>query len=97
MVPTNPLDSKTPRKTAGPGSLRGARAPGPDRLGPAVEGGPAVQVESGLSTLARATTGRLDKERLEALREAVRSGSFEVDAKALASRIVDDALGPEAG
>jgi flagellar biosynthesis anti-sigma factor FlgM len=95
MVPTNPLDRKTARSAPGAGVVRGARSAALARPGEGAEDGPAVQVESGLSALARAATGRLDRERLASLREAVRNGTFEVDAKSLAKRIVDDALGSE--
>jgi flagellar biosynthesis anti-sigma factor FlgM len=95
MVPTNPLDRKTARPTPGAVSLRATRSAGSTAVGDSAEDGPAVQMESGLSALARATAGRLDRERLATLREAVRNGTYEVDAKSLAKRIVDDAVGPE--
>jgi anti-sigma28 factor (negative regulator of flagellin synthesis) len=95
MVPTNPLDRKTTRSPSGSAGLRGVRAAARPEVTSVTEDGPAVQVENSFSALSRAATGRLDAARLAALREAVRSGTYEVDARALAERVVDDALGPE--
>jgi flagellar biosynthesis anti-sigma factor FlgM len=98
MVPTNPLDRKTPRTSTHSTGLRGARGLSPSSSTSAQpsEDRPAVQVENSFSALARASTSRLDKARLAALREAVRNGTYEVDARALADRMVDDAIGSEA-
>jgi len=96
MVPTNPLDRKTPRTSSSATGLRGLRAPANAASAPSPDDGPAVQVENSFSALARASTARLDKARLAALREAVRNGTYEVDARALAERMVDDAIGSEA-
>lgn len=97
MDPTRSID---PKKTLRPaGQKPAAGAPGPTTASgarPASTTGDHVSVEVSDVGLARAEARRIDAQRLEALREALKSGTYEVDPDALARRIVDDALGPEA-
>jgi flagellar biosynthesis anti-sigma factor FlgM len=97
MDPTRSIDPKKTLRppgqkptapTAGPTTASGAR--------PASSSGDQVSVEVSDVGFARAEAKRIDAQRLEALREALSSGTYEVDPDALARRIVDDALGPEA-
>jgi anti-sigma28 factor (negative regulator of flagellin synthesis) len=73
---------------AGPTTAPGAR--------PAAQAGGSVSLEVSEAGLGRAEARTIDAQRLEALREAIHSDSYEVDPDALARRILDDALGPEA-
>lgn len=97
MDPTRSID---PKKTLRPAAQKpAAPAAGPTTASgarPASSTGDHVSVEVSDVGFAKAEARRIDAQRLEALREAVNSGSYEVDPDALARRIVDDALGPEA-
>lgn len=83
-----PLGQKPLGATGGPTTAPAAR--------PATQSGEAVSLEVSDLGLGRTEAKKLDAQRLEALREAINSDSYEVDPDALARRILDDALGPEA-
>ena len=97
MDPTRPVDSKPVTKV-------GAKAIGQsskvtDATHPGDEGKGATQLADTLGDAskaietAKAETKRIDAARLAGIRDSLASGSYEVDADALADRILDDAFG----
>jgi len=54
-----------------------------------------VSVDLSITAQVRSDTSRMDTQRLQTLKEQVSKGTYEVDPKALAQRIAEEALEPE--
>lgn len=101
MDPTRPIDPKKtlrpspngPKVAGGQGVASAAPNGGP---GSATPGGSGVSLDVSDLGLSRAEIRRIDSQRLEALKDAIANDRYEVDADALARRIIEDALGLEA-
>jgi len=98
MDPTRPISSK-PIPEAGARSV-GRVPPVPDATH-AGTGSPATDVAGGIESAGKALDAghaaavSVDTTSLRALHDAYRSGTYKVDADALADRILDDAFGEE--
>ncbi len=96
MDPTRPSDSapvqqaQTPRVTDA-AKANQARAAVAERQADDVA--ESVELSADALEVGRAEVARLDDARLDAIRQAVQSGNYGVDADALADRLLDDAFG----
>lgn len=98
MNPTRPIDTKKPVVATGARGVAGA-SPVPHASGAAGAQRAGLGETVELSSAARAGAEghkEIDAERMQALRQAVADGSYQIDVHALAKRIVEDALGQEA-
>ena len=78
------------------GAPAAAKSPAPSGSGGATDTVAAsVTAHGELQEAARKEIGKVGQERIEALKEQIRTGTFEVDTAALADRLLADAFGYE--
>ena len=101
MDPTRPLDNATPAKDLGARSVGRIQPTGSATSAQAqsqAEAAPTTVAQSvgdtrRLMETARGALKRADNKQVSELRKAIANGTFKVDTKKLADRMVDDAFG----